>query len=141
MLSFMYLHTGNCHVTVLLCTYILAHCHVTVMLTVMLTVLIHLSTPNTLLRKCTNYAHTHTCTRTRTSLRDMHLYSTHSCRTCTCVGLARTIHIRCMYGIFGREITKYTVIYGVYIYGSGQPYTCAARTHGHEHTHMQRQSF
>jgi tRNA splicing endonuclease len=26
------------------------------------------------------------------------------------VGLARTIYIRCIYGIFGREITKYTVI-------------------------------
>jgi hypothetical protein len=34
------------------------------------------------------------------------------------VGLARTIYIRCTYGIFGLEITKYTV----YIYGSGQPY-------------------
>jgi len=31
------------------------------------------------------------------------------------VGLARTIYIRCLYGIFGREITKYTVIYSVYI--------------------------
>jgi hypothetical protein len=29
--------------------------------------------------------------------------------------LARTIYIRCVYGIFGREITKYTVIYGAYI--------------------------
>jgi len=29
--------------------------------------------------------------------------------------LARTIYIRGIYGIFGREITKYTVIYGVYI--------------------------
>ena len=29
--------------------------------------------------------------------------------------MARTIYIRCIYGIFGREITKYTVIYGVYI--------------------------
>jgi len=25
------------------------------------------------------------------------------------------IYIRCIYGIFGREFTKYTVIYGVYI--------------------------
>jgi len=33
----------------------------------------------------------------------------------SCVGLARTIYIRFTYGIFGREITKYTVIYGVYI--------------------------
>jgi hypothetical protein len=32
-----------------------------------------------------------------------------------CVGLARTIYIRCVYGIFGREITIFTVIYGVYI--------------------------
>jgi len=36
--------------------------------------------------------------------------------------LAITMYIRCVYGIFDREITKYTVIYGVYIYGSGQPY-------------------
>ena len=34
---------------------------------------------------------------------------------CVYVGLVRTIYIRCIYGIFGREITKYTVIYGVYI--------------------------
>jgi hypothetical protein len=33
----------------------------------------------------------------------------------TSVGLARTIYIRCIYGNFGREITKYTVKYGVYI--------------------------
>jgi len=26
------------------------------------------------------------------------------------------IYIRCVYGNFGREITKYTVIYGVYIW-------------------------
>jgi len=31
------------------------------------------------------------------------------------VGLARTIYIRCIYGIFSREIIKYTVKYGVYI--------------------------
>jgi hypothetical protein len=46
------------------------------------------------------------------------------------LGLARTIYMRCIYGIFGREITKYTVIYGVFIrfwptltvfYNSGQP--------------------
>jgi hypothetical protein len=29
--------------------------------------------------------------------------------------LARTIYIRCIYGTFGREITKYTVIYGLFI--------------------------
>ena len=29
--------------------------------------------------------------------------------------MARTIYIPCIYGIFGREITIYTVIYGVYI--------------------------
>jgi hypothetical protein len=32
-----------------------------------------------------------------------------------CVGLARTRHIQCICGVFGREIIKYTVIYGVYI--------------------------
>jgi hypothetical protein len=31
------------------------------------------------------------------------------------LGLARTIYIWCIYGIFGREITKYTVKCGVYI--------------------------
>jgi hypothetical protein len=31
------------------------------------------------------------------------------------VGLARTIYIRCVNGIFGRETTIYTVIYGVYV--------------------------
>ena len=33
---------------------------------------------------------------------------------CKTVGLARIITIRCIYGIFGRETTKYTVICGVY---------------------------
>jgi len=33
----------------------------------------------------------------------------------TCVGLARTIYIQCIYGIFGREITKYTIMYSAYI--------------------------
>ena len=33
----------------------------------------------------------------------------------TKLGLARTIYIRYIYGIFGREIIQYTVIYGVYI--------------------------
>ena len=31
------------------------------------------------------------------------------------VGLARTTYIRYLYGIFGREVTRYTVIYGVCI--------------------------
>ena len=31
------------------------------------------------------------------------------------VGLARTINIRCIYGMLGRDITKYTVICGVHI--------------------------
>jgi hypothetical protein len=42
--------------------------------------------------------------------------------SCIWSGLARTLHIGCIYGIFGRDITRYTVIYSVYIiYGSGQP--------------------
>ena len=32
-----------------------------------------------------------------------------------CVGLARTMYIRCTYGIFSREGTKYTVVYDVHI--------------------------
>ena len=32
-----------------------------------------------------------------------------------CVRLARAKYIRCIYGIYGREITEYTVIYGVYL--------------------------
>jgi hypothetical protein len=44
------------------------------------------------------------------------------------IGLARTIYVRFIYGIFGRDIIKYTVIYGAYIilhyiYGFGQRYT------------------
>ena len=31
------------------------------------------------------------------------------------IGLARTVYLRCVYGIFGRVITKYTVMYGAYI--------------------------
>jgi hypothetical protein len=31
------------------------------------------------------------------------------------LGLARTIYMRCKYGVFGREITNNTVIYGVYL--------------------------
>jgi hypothetical protein len=30
-------------------------------------------------------------------------------------GLARTMYVRCIYGIFGREITKHMVMYGVCI--------------------------
>jgi len=30
------------------------------------------------------------------------------------IGLAKTIYIRCIHGIFGREFTKYTGIYGAY---------------------------
>ena len=37
------------------------------------------------------------------------------------IGLARAVYIRCLYGNIGREITKYTVIYGIYI-RFGQPY-------------------
>jgi hypothetical protein len=33
------------------------------------------------------------------------------------------IPIRCIHSVFGREITKYTVIYSVYTCGTGQPYT------------------
>ena len=32
------------------------------------------------------------------------------------IGLARAIYVRCIYGILGREMTKYTVIYGAYIW-------------------------
>jgi len=31
------------------------------------------------------------------------------------VGLARIVYKRCIFSIFGREIAKYTVIYGVYV--------------------------
>ena len=51
------------------------------------------------------------------------------------VGLARTINIRFIYGIFDRKITKYTVIYGVYIYDSGQPYVHAYAEEIHTHSY------
>jgi len=43
------------------------------------------------------------------------------------VELARTLYIRCIYGVFGREITKFTVMYGAYIHGSGTPLTKVIR--------------
>ena len=39
-------------------------------------------------------------------------FATHNSK---CLGLAKTIYIQCIHGNFGREITKYTVIYCVYI--------------------------
>jgi len=50
----------------------------------------------------------HTQTHTHTTYSDKH-----GPKCQTSLGLARTICIRCVYGIFGREITMYTVIYGV----------------------------
>ena len=48
-----------------------------------------------------------------------HTHASHTCmhmRVCLCsVGLARTIYIRCIYGVFGWKITKYTVMYGMHI--------------------------
>jgi len=38
-----------------------------------------------------------------------------TCPHSTYLGLAKTIYIQFTYSIFGREITKYAVIYGVYI--------------------------
>ena len=68
------------------------------------------------------------------------------------LGLARTIYIRSIYGIFGREITNNTVIYGAYIrswpaleiiYVRHGPLNLPAHmnshklshTHTHTHTH------
>jgi hypothetical protein len=45
------------------------------------------------------------------------------------VGSARTIHIRCTYDIFGRDMTNYTVIYGVYKRFWPTPLTRPCRTH------------
>jgi hypothetical protein len=52
----------------------------------------------------------------------------HTCASpaATLVGLARTIYIQCTTGILGREIAKYTVKYGIYIwFWLGQPNTLA----------------
>jgi hypothetical protein len=45
------------------------------------------------------------------------------------IRMAKTIYIRCIYGKLGREITKYTVIYGACTHGSGQPYAYAIGKH------------
>jgi len=50
-----------------------------------------------------------------------------------CLGLARTIYIRCIYGVFGRKINKNIRSYTVYIYGSGQPYKCSTFHHCSKH--------
>ena len=73
-------------------------------------------------------AHAHTYTQVfaheMSRSRSSHWYKAEICtRTHTYniyiyIGLTRTIYIRCIYGIFGRNFTKYTV----YKYGSGQPY-------------------
>ena len=45
----------------------------------------------------------------------IHLHIHMHIRIHTYIGLARTVYIRCIYGIFGREITIHTVMYGMYI--------------------------
>jgi hypothetical protein len=63
--------------------------------------------------------------------------------------MARIMYIRCIYGISGREITEYTVIYGAYIrfwptvnITHGTYYTHAsARTHMHEHTYARTHAY
>ena len=72
------------------------------------------------------------------------------------IGLARTIYIRFIYTMFLAGKTPNIRSYTVYIYGSGQPYTCVqyeedcrnmpmhlhthahthARAHTHKHTHL-----
>jgi len=46
----------------------------------------------------------------------VHIFCAEQASVAASVGLARTIYIyiyiRCIYGIFGREIIKYTAIYG-----------------------------
>jgi len=37
------------------------------------------------------------------------------CKNRKRLGLARTMYVRCIYNIFGKEITRITVIYDVYI--------------------------
>jgi hypothetical protein len=65
----------------------------------------------------THMHHTHA---SHTCITHMHhTHASHTCmhmRVCLCsVGLARTIYIRCIYGVFGWKITKYTVMYGMHI--------------------------
>ena len=45
------------------------------------------------------------------------------------------VYIRCIYGSFGREVTEYTVMYGVYICGSGTHAHTRTNTRTHTHTH------
>ena len=51
------------------------------------------------------------------------------CDVAASLGVARIIYIRCIYGIFGREITKCTVIYGAYI--RFWPTLCITHTRTH----------
>jgi len=61
------------------------------------------------------HTHTHKHTHTHTHCYICFFPQTPTSWPCSweCVGLASTIYIRCMQ-YFGREITKYTVIYGAY---------------------------
>jgi len=60
------------------------------------------------------------------------LISAHTLFTPSYVGLASTMYIRCTYSIFGREVTKYTVIYGAHI---GLWPTLGVRHHVHMGIH------
>jgi len=53
---------------------------------------------------------------------DEHFYNHGACVNNAYVGLAMTIHAWCTNGILGLEITKYTVINGVFILGWPDPY-------------------
>ena len=55
---------------------------------------------------CADMSHLPRCAQEQQATRHSH--------EVTSIRLARTIYIRCIYGISGREIIKYTVVYGVY---------------------------
>jgi hypothetical protein len=69
-----------------------------------------------------------------------HAYN-HRTDICICIELARIMYIWCIYSTFGREITKYTVKYGVYIrswptlYIRTHSQNRHTRTRGHTLTH------
>ena len=52
------------------------------------------------------------------------------------IWMARTIYVQCINGIFGRDLTKYTVIYGVHVRFWPTLNKCA---HTYSHMHMFKQ--
>jgi len=71
----------------------------------------------TVLKGCVDAYMAGACKKERTKKWSSKLHPLFCARGCVVyLRLARTVHSRCVYRLFGREITEYSVIYGVHIW-------------------------